>query len=147
MQNERTLVVVADGGGVRVFLEKLPGGRFDEVTESSSLPHLGAAHSTSPGRVFDRMGDASHGVAHEPPHDKAEREFLEKVAKRLEGLVREQDAAQLMLMAPPKAMGVLRKHLPHALDKILLAAEPKDRRGQTLDEVHAAVRDLRRHSG
>jgi len=58
---ERTVLVVADGGGVRIFLEGHRGGPLSEKTAELGVPHPHAPASGSPGRVFDRFGHASHG--------------------------------------------------------------------------------------
>jgi len=143
---ERTVLVVADGGGVRIFLEGHRGGPLSEKTAELGVPHPHAPASGSPGRVFDRFGHASHGVTGEPPRDKVEREFLDALAHRIEGFVADCDAANVVIMAPPRALGVLREALPVAVQRLLRASEAKDRLDATPDVLRAALRELRRTS-
>lgn len=143
---ERTMVVVADGGGVRVFMEVRRGGDLTEKTQDLELPRLHASGSPGPGRVFDRFGQASHGVTHEAPKEKSEREFLEELAKELPKIGVACTADKLVIMAPPRALGILREALPAQAQKILTATEPKDRRHATAEELRVALRELRREA-
>ena len=143
---ERTMVVVADGGGARVLIEVRRGGPLVEKTAELDLPKPHAGTAVSKGRVFDRFGQASHGVTHEPPHDKAERQFLQELAELLPAICRACTADQIVIMAPPKALGVLREAAPSAALPLLVQTEPKDRRHATLEELRAALRDLRREA-
>lgn len=141
---ERTMVVVADGGGARVLIEVRRGGPLVEKTAALDLPKPHAAAGAAKGRVFDRFGHASHGVTHEPPHDKAERECLQELAELLPAIFRACTADQIVIMAPPRALGVLREALPAAVLPLIAQTEPRDRRHETLEELRAALGDLRR---
>jgi protein required for attachment to host cells len=59
-------------------------------------------------------------------HDAAEADFLRGLALKLDGLVLAQGVANLFIVAPPKALGILRQHLTPAVRQVLSAEIPKD---------------------
>ena len=77
--------------------------------------------SDRPGRVYQSQGTARSAMEETDRHSEAERIFLAKVAERLNSHVRDNTIKQLMLIAPPKALGTLREHLlPFARATVLL---------------------------
>ncbi|WP_374571531.1 host attachment protein [Phenylobacterium sp.] len=140
----RTLVVVADGRNARVFEEARRDGPLHERDEwLKDLPGYKVGAGTAPGRVYDRMGHASHGVTSETPHDKGEHAFLVGLVGELERIVRDHAFDDLVLIAPPRALGVLREALPKGLERKLKETEPHDRVGATAEELHHALHALR----
>jgi protein required for attachment to host cells len=143
----RTLILVADGGRARVFEEPRRGGPLHERPEwlaGLSVPH--AAVAGPQGGGHDRMGHASHATAGQTGRDKAEAGFMVLLSRRLQTLFREQDFDQLILIAAPKALGMLRRHLPASVKTKLAVSEPHDRLAASADTIHEVVRRLRRLS-
>lgn len=147
IEDGRTLVVVADGRKARVFEEARRGGALHEKAEwLAELPEYSVGEGSSPGRVYDRFGHASHGVTSQSPHDKAEHEFLVGLVGQLERIVREHDFDALVLIAAPKALGVLREALPKGLERKLKETDAHDRLAATAEQLHETLRNLRRES-
>lgn len=143
----RTLVVVADGRKARVFEEARLGGPLHERAEwLAELPEFEQGGGTSPGRVFDRMGHASHGVTSESPNDKGEREFLVGLVGQLDRIVQKHGFDDLALIAPPRALGVLREALPKGLERKLKTSDPHDRVAARAEEIAEALHAARRKS-
>ena len=141
----RTLILVADGRRARLFEEARRGGSFTERPEwiaGLEAPHLA---STGPrGSSHDRMGHASHATAHEAGRSKAEAGFLALLSKRLETVFVERAFDHLILIAAPRALGALRRHLAGGLKARLELSEPHDRVSANIDDIQQAVRTLRR---
>lgn len=111
----RTWVVVADGARARVFeregahgLRELPDGNFAGSREPSR-----ALGGDRPGRTFDSAGPARH--AKQPPSDPhrlEEEGFLRALGQWLHERAKQEAYGALILVAPPRALGTLRKALP-----------------------------------
>lgn len=137
LQDQRTLVITADGARARAFEEARRGGRLVERADwlVDLLPKSG-----------DPAGHATHGHHAEPAAEKVERAFLARLCERLEQLVAGQGFDALILIAPPHALGVLRKCLPKGLHQRLVLDEARDRLDVTPETLARAVQDLRRAS-
>lgn len=143
----RTLVVVADGGRARIFEESRWGGPLSEWCDAlAGLTPPAPGRGPAPGSVHDSHGHASHGIRAESPHDKGERAFLICLADRLEALARERPFANLVLIAAPRALGVLREALPPSMKHRLRASEASDRLDADAPHIREALRALRRES-
>lgn len=68
-----------------------------------------ALGSDRPTRVYDSMDGSRSGTEETDWHEQAEGEFLARVAKTLEQVVTDLKPPKLTIMAPPKALGLLRK--------------------------------------
>jgi len=142
--DERTLVVVADGRRAEIFEEARRGGPLEPWPDAlSAMTVPGTGHGPGPGRVYDRAGHAFHGVTSESPHDAAERHFVTALAKHFDTLHRERPFDGLVIIAPPKALGVLRKALSPAMKHRLRASEAKEITGATASVVRTTLHDLR----
>lgn len=141
----RTLILLADGRRARLFDEPRRGGPLTERSEwlaGVSVPHL--ASPGPRGGVHDSLGAGSHTTAHAGGHEKAETAFLVELAKHLDSVFAKQRADHLIVIAAPKALGVLRRQLSAGLKAKLALSEPHDRLSASVDEIHEAVRALRR---
>ena len=117
MKPTTTWIVIADGARARVMQNEGPGKGVQLVQglvfagdHSSSIEVV----ADKPGRAFDSIGQARHAM--EPSsdvHDELKVKFVKQIAAALEGQV---DAYnRLILVAPPQALGLLRKALPAAV--------------------------------
>jgi protein required for attachment to host cells len=147
IEDGRTLVVVADGRKARVFEEARRGGPLHERAEwLSDLAEFKPGQGGSPGRVYDRMGHASHGVTTDSPNDKGERAFVEGLVAEVDRIVQQHAIDELVLIAAPRALGVLRAALPKGLERKLKESDAHDRTAATTSEIEEALRALRRKS-
>lgn len=137
-------ILVCDGSKALLFRNKGDALALDlEVVEAAFEPHsptreLGAER---PGRVYESVGASRSAVRAPDWHDVAETEFLRATVRRLETILRDRDVRELVLVAPPRAMGVLRGILPASVRMILVAAVEKDlaRRSTVSIETHLAA--------
>jgi protein required for attachment to host cells len=129
-----TWVVVCDGRKT-IVLENIGDEQYPDLRTKSALEAEDAPTSAlgtdRPGRVHQSVGSARSGVEQTDWHDRDEQEFLHALAARLDKAVQAKAVTHLVIVAPPRALGVLRKAFsPHVKDAILaeidkdLAAHP-----------------------
>ena len=122
-------VVVCDGGQALV-LENVGEAKFlnlktIEVLEQKDLPthELG---TDAPGRAFNSVGNLRSSVGQTDWHDEAERQFLTQLAHRLDAAVAAGKTKSMIIVAPPRALGVLRPAYSHTLKDAVRAEVDKD---------------------
>ena len=118
-----TWIVIADGSEARFFANHGPGKGLEALSPESvsvELRRSGEIMADRPGRTFDSAGQGRHAMA--PPSDAKEeqkRRFLKAVAEGLNAAALSGQFDELILAAPPKALGELRQDLDsHALERI-----------------------------
>jgi len=89
------------------------------------------------------MGHASHGTHGEAPHDKGERLYLEGLAHQLDAVVRNHKFDDVILIAPPKALGVLRAALPKSVEQKVKGTDAHDRANATAGDIQKALHAIR----
>jgi protein required for attachment to host cells len=143
IEDGRTLVVLADGRRVRLLEEaRLAGPLHEHVEWLRGVAPFEQPDGTQPVTVHARTGGSTH-ASHEPPRDKGERRFLTDLAEHLEQLVRAHHFDHLAIMAPPRALGVLRKALPAALAKRVAVTDPHDRLDESIVLIESHLRAAR----
>ena len=122
-------VVVCDGAKALLFENigdaELVNLKTREVYEHKDL----ATHelgTDAPGRSMNSVGSARSAVGQADWHDRAETSFLEDLAKRLDTAVNAGQVKSLIVVAPPRALGVLRAAYSPALRGVLRAEIDKD---------------------
>ncbi|HZP75315.1 MAG TPA: host attachment protein [Pseudolabrys sp.] len=122
-------VVVCDG--TRALLlqnvgdEKFLNLKTQEVYEQED-PRTSAQGTDAPGREFASVGGMRSSVEQTDWHRQAEEVFLQKLASRLDHAVRDGKVRNLIVIAPPRALGVLRQSYSHELRGVLRAELDKD---------------------
>jgi protein required for attachment to host cells len=105
-------VVVCDGAKALIFENigdtDIPNFKTREVHEHKDAK-THEQGTDAPGRSFNSVGNARSAVEQTDWHDLAEREFLTELAKRLEKAVEAKEAKSIIVVAPPRALGVLRE--------------------------------------
>ncbi|MGC9270928.1 host attachment protein [Acidiphilium sp.] len=135
------VVVVCDGGKALILRNdgdptQLSLSVIDAMVELEPATHeLGADR---PGRVYQSVGMARSAVAAADYHDVAETAFLARLAQRLDGLVSDGAAAHIVLVAPPKPLGILRERLSGTARAAIEAEIPKDL-------AHLSIVEIERH--
>ncbi len=121
-----TRVIVADNARARIFTSDSVISRLEEVE--------GFAHPEAHLSNIDLVGDASgksvdqHGSL-DPATSAREHEaesFAKLLARHLKEMHNQQHYDQLILIASPHFLGLLRKELPDPLDKLLTKTIDKD---------------------
>ena len=124
-------VVVCDGTKALVLQnagdDKFPNLQTREVFQQDDPPtHVQG--SAPPGRTQQPVGTGTERSAMEQTdwHLQAERAFLEKLVKRLDQAIMAGQAKSLIVVAPPRALGMIRQHYSHSLRTALRAEIDKD---------------------
>jgi protein required for attachment to host cells len=122
-------IVVCDGAKALVLENigdaKFPNLKTVEVFEQKKLAthELGTAQ---PGRAFSPVGHGRSSVEQTDFHDQAERDFLARLAKHLDAAIAAGKAKSLIVVAPPRALGMIRPVYSHALKGAVRAEFDKD---------------------
>jgi len=79
-----------------------------------------------PGRAFSSVGNGRSAVEETDWHDQEEQRFLQRLAGHLDAEVNAGNAKSLIVVAPPRALGVLRQAYSPNLRSALRAEIDKD---------------------
>ena len=122
-------VVVCDGSKALLFQNVGDAQAINlKVADVQVEPHaptrdLGAERS---GRVYESLDGRRSSMEATNYHELAEVKFLGKVADTLDEVVRTRKVKHLVIVAPPKAMGVLRRQITEGVQKVVSAEIAKD---------------------
>jgi protein required for attachment to host cells len=122
-------VVVCDGAKALVLQNagdaKFPNLKTLEVFQQKDLAthELGA---DKPGRAFSPAGTNRSTVGQTDWHDQSEHAFLTQLAKHLDAALLAGKAKSLIMVASPRALGMLRPAYSHALKAAVRAEIHKD---------------------
>ena len=116
------------------------------LTLVRTLKHAeGAAHardltSDAPGRVHDRMGSARHSMEPETGvKEEQRRRFVKEITDWLRAAHLKGEFNQLVILAAPAVLGVIRKAMTGDLAKTVIKEISKDVIGQDLDKIEAQL--------
>ena len=131
-------VVVCDGARALV-LENVgdrtyPDLRTKEVHKHEAAP-TSAIGADKPGRAFSSVGARRSAVQQTDWHDQEEQRFLATLAARLDKAVQGGEAKALIVVAPARALGVLRKQFSQHVSKAVRAEIEKDYVKMPVDEI------------
>lgn len=111
-------VVVCDGRKALILEnagdEKFPNLKTKEVFEQNNPP-THAQGTDAPGRSISSVGSARSAMEQTDWHEQAEREFLQNLAGRLDAALGAGDTKSLIVVAPPRALGMMRAAYSPAL--------------------------------
>ncbi len=131
-------VVVCDGAKALVLENagdaKFPNLKTLEVFEQEDLSthELG---TDVPGRAVNSVGNVRSAVEQTDWHDQAERTFLAKLAKHLDAAVAAGKTKSLIMVAPPRALGMLRPAYSQALKGVVRVELDKDLVKHPVDRI------------
>jgi protein required for attachment to host cells len=134
-------VVVCDGAKALVLENtgdiKFPNLKTVEVFEQKDLPtrELG---TQKPGRTHNSVGPGRSAVEQTDWHTQAEEAFLAKLVAHLDAAVAAGKTKSLIVVAPPRALGVIRPAYSHAVRSAVRAEVDKD-------FVKLPVHEIERH--
>lgn len=138
-----TLVMALDGAKLLL----LRNGGDAKYPVLSTLAHEEAADppsrelgSDAPGRTQHSTGDgraSSYGDT--DWHEQAEQRFVVHAAEVLEKAAGEKPEAPIVVIAPARALGEMRKHYGRLTESRLLAEIGKDLAGHTTDDIVEAI--------
>lgn len=124
-----TWVVICDGRKWLIFENVggmgAPKLRLNDQFEQTN-PATREQGSDAPSRVHESLGHARSAVAQTDWHDEAERKFLADLALHLDASVHAGKARKLIIAAPPRALGMIRKHYSKRVKSALRLEIDKD---------------------
>ena len=122
-------VVVCDGAKALVLENdgdiRAPNLKTVQVFEQKDL----ATHmigTDAPGRTFNSVGSARSAVEQTDWHDQAERTFLTQLAQHLEEALASGKTKSLIIVASPRALGMIRPTYSHAVKGAVRIEVDKD---------------------
>jgi protein required for attachment to host cells len=122
-------VVVCDGKKALV-LENAGDEKFLNLKTREVYEHPGSKTrelgTDAPGRPFNSVGAGRSAMEQTDWHAQEEERFLRELAQRLDAAVNAGQANALILIAPPRALGVLRQTYSHGLRAAIRAEIDKD---------------------
>jgi protein required for attachment to host cells len=131
-------VVVCDGRKALILEnkgdEEFPNLRMREAHEHADT----STHSQGtdvPGRVHQSLGVARSAVEQTDWHDIAERHFLTEVVRQLDAALTNNLVKRFVLVAPPRALGMLRPAYSPALRRAISVEIDKDWVGLPIHEI------------
>jgi protein required for attachment to host cells len=131
-------VVVCDGAKALV-LQNLgtrmkPNLKTREVYQHDD-PKSRELGTDKPGRAFGSVGNGRSAVEETDWHDQEEQRFLAKLAARLDKAVLGGETPSLVVVAPPRAIGVLRREFTPHVRQAIRAEVEKDYVKMPVDEI------------
>lgn len=137
-----TLILVTDGARMQLLRNCGAGAdpKLEVVREKTrDTPPNRDLMSDAPGRGFASVGAQRHAYAEVDAHHQREQEFARGAVETLASAAT--DAAAIVLIAPPRALGELRKCMSARLRGEMLAEIGKDLAHARPDEIAAYLRD------
>ncbi|MDX2427250.1 MAG: host attachment protein [Xanthomonadales bacterium] len=136
-------ILVANQAEAQIYSSgQLPGNILlvDVLANKEGTAHPGDLISDAPGRAFDSTGSGRHAM--EPNtgvKEEQRRRFVKEMVDRLQAAHLKGDFAQLVLLAAPAVLGVIRKSLVADLKKIVIKEIPKDVIGQDVGKIQSQL--------
>ena len=135
----RSFVVVADGKKMLFFRNEgdseYPKLEVERKREQEN-PADRDQRTDSPGRTFDASGGAGRSAYQETDfHQLEEERFAAETADLLKKRALRNDFDSLIIVAPPKTLGELRKHYHKEVEKRLAGEIAKDLTGHPVTEI------------
>ena len=122
-------VVVCDGAKALILENagdtKFPNLKTVKVFEQKDLP-THALGTDVPGRTNSSVGNIRSAVEQTDWHDQSERAFLAQLAQHLDAAIGAGKTKSLILVAPPRALGMIRPAYSQALKGAVRAEVDKD---------------------
>ncbi len=122
-------VVVCDGSKA-LFLENAGDAKFPNLKTREAFEHkapsTGQLGSDAPGRSHSSVGHGRSSVEQTDYHTQEEEAFLRSIVAKLEAALQAGQVKAIIIVAPPRALGVLRHAYTHGLKQALRAEIQKD---------------------
>ena len=135
-----SFVLVADGRK-SLFFRNEGDGEYPNLVVEHAEQHRDSKDreikTDAPGRTFSSggMSDARSAYSEEDFHQQEEDRFAADMAEMLKTRALADDFASLIVVAPPRALGELRKHYDKEVERRLVAEVPKDLVNLPVDEI------------
>ena len=135
-------VVVCDGRKA-LILENAGDEKFPNLRTKETRDHPDASTheqgASPPGRSFQSVGPRRSAVAQTDWHDEAERGFLKELAERLNSAIEAGETRAITMVAPPRALGMIRPMYSLGLRRAIAREIAKDLVKQPVHEIERAI--------
>ena len=122
-------VIVCDGRKALILQnagdEKFINLQTREIFEQENAP-THEQGTDAPGRSINSVGHSRSAVEQTDWHDEAERQFLNDLVGRLDAAIGAGDTHSMTIVAPPRALGMMRQAYSHNLRKAVRMEVDKD---------------------
>jgi len=136
------LVLVADGRKMLFFRNNGDEGQIDLRTEAHDEREDRKDrdyHTDAPGTQGQRWGDARPAMDETDFHQLEEDRWIKEAAEELKERALRNDFDALAIVAPPKALGVLRKNLHKEVEKRVVCTVNKEMSGRPVPDIEALL--------
>lgn len=138
----KSVVVVADGRKMLLFRNAGrpddPSLELERTCEQDNLPNR-ELKSDSPGRSTASVGLGRNAFDEADFHEIEEMRFASETAEMLRRRALSNDFDSLIVIAPPKTLGALRKHYHKEVETRLKAEIAKDLTGHPVKEIERII--------
>ncbi|ODA66094.1 Protein required for attachment to host cells [Methyloligella halotolerans] len=135
-------VVVCDGSKALMLRNEGDDELINlQVVEVDEEKHA-ATHEMGtdrPGRVQESAVTGRSAVEQTDWHERAEIEFLGRVAEKLDAMIDSHDIKHLVLVAPPRALGRIREQLTDKVKNVIDTEIDKDLTNLPVDQIEKHV--------
>lgn len=136
------LVLVADGRKMLFLRNKgdamAPNLQVETYREQRN-PRARDQGSDAPGRAFSSVGTARSAMEETDFHQLEEDRFAAEAAEMLRQRALSNDFEQLIIAAPPKTLGELRKHYHKEVEQRLIGEVNKDLTGMPIPDIERVL--------
>ncbi len=134
MNKHTTYIVVADSHSARIFV------RVNKQSSLELVHHLAAdldlKEHKKPGKTYSQGGTLRHGVEpHTDPKEVEQQHFASEVVDFIDNALKQNEFENLILIAPPKMLGVLNNNLSDQLSKRVVQKIDKNITEMTTNEL------------
>lgn len=131
-------IVVCDGSKALILENngdrQYPDLRTREVFEQSN-PSTAEQGADRPGRAHSSVGPGRSAVGQTDWHDQAEAKFLKDLAEKIHLAVHNGETKELTIVAPPRALGMIRENYTPAIKQALQKEIDKDLVKLPVDQI------------
>lgn len=131
-------IVVCDGNKALILEnsgdKQYPDLRTREVFEQNN-PKTSEQGTDRPGRSHSSAGPGRSAVGQTDWHDQAELKFLKQLAEKIHLAVHGGETKELVIVAPPRALGMIRENYTPAIKQALREEIDKDLVKMPLDQI------------
>lgn len=140
-----TLILLADGR--KVVLLRNEGSATSPllaklVEQEADNPRTHEQGSDRPGRTQSRVGERRSSYGDTDWQEQGEQLFLREVARLLEDSATDESGAEIVVVAPPVALGELRGHYGRNTARMLKGEIAKDLVHHDSDAILAAIEEF-----
>jgi protein required for attachment to host cells len=136
------LVLVADGRKILIFRNRGDENQIDLRTEAHDKradAKDSEMRTDAPGTNHQSVGLARSSYQETDSHQQAEDDWVKEAAEELKKRALANDFEALVIVAPPKALGVLRRELHKEVEKRIILTLNKEMTDRPIPDIEALL--------